>query len=69
MEKKRLGRVLLDFLVPKLVFWLQKLPGYGTDWTSFKSVIQDFFGNREANNDRHLVDQLIQNYGEVGIND
>ena len=35
-------------------------------WTSFKSVIQNFLGNRQANNYRQQVDELIQNYREPG---
>ena len=29
------------------------------EWTYFKSVIQNFLGNRKANNCKQLVDELI----------
>ena len=35
-------------------------------WTSFKSVIQNFLVNRKARNDRRLLDELIQNYRDLG---
>ena len=31
-------------------------------------MIQNFLGNRKANNYKQLVDELIQNYGELGTN-
>ena len=36
--------------------------------TSFKSMIQNFLGNRKASNCRQLVDELTQNYGVLGAN-
>ena len=39
-------------------------------WTSFKSVIQNFLGNRNnyANNYGQLFDELTPNYGKLGVN-
>ena len=37
-------------------------------WISFKKVVQDFLGNSKASNYKELVDNMLENYHNLGCN-